>query len=62
MEFVSLIVNHIVKNGSPDKAILNDHPFNRDGNIVDIFQGKMEAAKDIVRQIDKLNSRIAISG
>lgn len=62
MEFLSLIVNHIVKNGYLDKTILNDHPFNKHGNIVDIFQGKMEAAKDIVRQIDKLNSRIAISG
>ncbi len=28
MDFVTLIVNHVVKNGLLDKKILNDHPFN----------------------------------
>lgn len=60
MEFVSLIVNHIVKNGFLDKTILNDHPFNKYGNIVALFQGNMDTAKDIVKQIDKLNNRITV--
>ncbi len=61
MEFVTLIVNHIVKNGTLDKKILNDHPFNKHGNIVNLFEGKMETANSIVKRIDQLNNRIAVN-
>ena len=61
MEFVTLIVNHIVENGGLDKSILNDHPFNKHGNIIELFQGKMEVVKDMVKQIEKLNNRTALS-
>ena len=61
MEFVSLIVEHIVKNGSLDKTILNDHPFSQHGNIVALFEGKMDSAKEIVQRIDELNQRVAVS-
>jgi type I restriction enzyme R subunit len=60
MEFVTLIVNHIVENGTLDKNILNDHPFNIHGSIVDLFEGKMEVAQKIVNCIDALNNRIVV--
>jgi type I restriction enzyme R subunit len=61
MEFVSLIVNHVVENGSLDKTILNDHPFNQHGSIVSLFEGKVEIAKSIVKRIDQLNNRVAVT-
>jgi len=61
MEFVTLIVNHVVENGLLDKAILNDHPFNKYGNIVFLFDGKVEVVKKIVSRIDRLNSRVAVT-
>ncbi|MDM8536937.1 DEAD/DEAH box helicase family protein [Desulfobacterales bacterium HSG17] len=60
MDFVTLIVNHIVENGTLDKSILNDHPFNKHGSLVNLFEGKMETVKSIVKRIDELNSRIAV--
>ena len=61
MEFVTLVVNHVVENGLLEKAILNDHPFNKHGNIVALFDEKIEIAKQLVSRIDELNSRIAVS-
>ena len=60
MEFVTLIVNHVIDNGSLDKNILNDHPFNKHGSITSLFAGKIDTVKEIVKRIDELNSRIAI--
>jgi type I restriction enzyme R subunit len=61
MEFVTLIVNHVVENGLLDKTILNDHPFNKYGNIVSLFDGKVEVVKKIVSRIDRLNSRVSVN-
>jgi type I restriction enzyme R subunit len=61
MEFVQLVVDHIVENGSLDKTILNDHPFNKHGSIVELFDGKLDVAKEIVKRIDMLNERVAVS-
>jgi type I restriction enzyme R subunit len=58
MEFVTLVVSHVVENGLLEKTILNDHPFNKHGNIVALFDGKIETAKQIVSRIDELNSRV----
>lgn len=60
MEFVNLIVNHVVDNGSLDKNILNDHPFNRHGSITSLFAGKIDTVKEIVKRIDKLNNRTEV--
>ena len=60
MEFVNLIVNHIVENGSLDKKILNDHPFNKYGSITNLFEGKIDTVKQIVKRIDELNNRIEV--
>jgi len=60
MEFVNLIVNHVVENGSLDKTILNDHPFNKYGSITKLFEGQIDTVKQIVKRIDELNDRIAI--
>ena len=60
LEFVDLIVNHIVKNGYIEKSILNDHPFNRHGNLIHLFDGKIQVAHEIVQRIDQLNRRVAV--
>ena len=60
MEFVKLVVNYIIKNGSLDKRVLNEHPFNKRGNVVNLFDGKLDVAKRIVGVIDKINSRLII--
>jgi len=51
MAFVSLIVDHVVENGMLDKTILNDHLFNKQGNIIKRFDGKLEAVEKIVNQM-----------
>ncbi len=60
MEFVTLIVNHIVENGALDKEILNDQPFSKFGSILNLFEGKMDVANIIVSRIDELNNRIEV--
>ena len=61
MEFVKLIVNYVIKNGSIEKRILNEHPFNKQGNIMQLFDGKLEVAKRIVSVVDQINDRLSIS-
>lgn len=58
MEFVNLIVDYIVKNGSIDKKILNDHPFNKYGSITVLFKDKTDVVRKIVKKIDEFNQRI----
>lgn len=60
LEFVQLVVNHIVANGFIDKSELNQHPFTRHGSIISLFDGKVEVAQKIVKLIDQLNNRVAI--
>jgi type I restriction enzyme R subunit len=60
MEFVNLIVNYIIKNGSLDKRVLNEHPFNKRGNVTNLFEDKIDIAKKIINAIDKLNSRLSV--
>ena len=60
MEFVKLVVNYIVKNGSFDKRVLNEHPFNKRGNVVNLFDGKLDIAKRIIGVIDKINGRLSV--
>ncbi|QTL97778.1 DUF4145 domain-containing protein [Iocasia frigidifontis] len=60
MEFVKLIINYIVKNGIMDKEILNEHPFNKFGNVVHLFEDKIATAKRIIKKIDELNARIDV--
>ncbi|WPD22772.1 MAG: DEAD/DEAH box helicase family protein [Candidatus Electrothrix scaldis] len=60
MEFVHLIVNHVVENGCLEKAILNDHPFNKHGMLIDLFAGKLDVVQKIVHRIDELNTRLEL--
>ena len=60
MEFVKLLVNYIIKNGSIDKRVLNEHPFNKCGNVMHLFDGKLDIAKRIIRTIDKINDRLCV--
>lgn len=60
MEFVKLVVNYIIKNGSLDKRVLNEHPFNKKGNVMNLFNGKLDIAKKIIGAIDLLNERLSV--
>ncbi len=60
INFVKLIVDHIIKNGSIDKKILNDYPFTQKGDIIHLFDGKIDVAKRIIGVIDKINARLVI--
>ena len=53
--FISLIKNHIMRNGVIDKRILNEQPFNNYGSIVDIFDGKLDIVQLIVCIINLIN-------
>lgn len=61
LEFVDLVVNHVIENGMLDKTALNDHPFSKYGNILSLFDGKVEVVKKIVGRIDQLNERIVVT-
>ena len=58
LDFVQLIVKHIVANGFIDKTALNEHPFNRYGNLIHLFDGKVNVAQKIVQRIDQFNARV----
>ena len=60
IEFVQMIVEHIVENGALDKNLLNDHPFNKHGSITQLFNNRVETVRAIVKRIDALNERIAV--
>jgi len=50
----------IIKNGSLDKRVLNEHPFNKKGNVMNQFIGKLDIAKRIIGAIDLLNERLNV--
>ncbi|MBF0260171.1 MAG: hypothetical protein HQK62_15315 [Desulfamplus sp.] len=60
MEFVHLIVKHVVDNGTLDKTIFNDHPFNKYGSVTHLFEGKISTVTEIVKRIDGLNNRLMV--
>lgn len=60
IDFVNNIVNYIVKNGSLEKEVLQEYPFNKEGGVISLFKDKMNVAKDIVSIIDKVNDRLMI--
>ena len=60
MEFVKLVVNYMIKNGSLDKRVINEHPFNKRGNVMHLFDGKLDVAKRIIGAIDQINGRLSV--
>lgn len=62
MEFVKLIINYVIANGIINKEVLNEQPFNKFGNVVELFENKIDVAKNIIQKIDDLNSRITDIG
>lgn len=60
IEFVKGIVDYIVKNGSIEKEVLQEYPFNKKGGVVNLFKDNMDIAKRIISIIDKVNGRLSI--
>ncbi|MGL1932210.1 MAG: DEAD/DEAH box helicase family protein [Desulfotalea sp.] len=62
MKFVTLVVNHVRENGLIDKKVLNDHPFNKHGSLIELFDGKIDVVKKIITEIDHRNEQIMAWG
>ena len=60
IDFVNGIVDYIVKNGSIEKTVLQEYPFNKNGGVVNLFKDRMDIAKDIVSTIDRVNDRLIV--
>lgn len=58
IDFVNNIVGYIVKNGSMEKQILAEYPFNKNGGVINLFKDKVDIAKDIISVIDRINERV----
>lgn len=61
MEFVNMVVDHVVSNGFLDKSSLNNDPFDRYGDLVTLFDGKIDRVKGIVNLIDKISGRFSVA-
>lgn len=61
INFVNNIVDYIVKNGSIEKEVLQEFPFNKKGGVIDLFDKRIDLAKDIISTIDKINNRLTIN-
>ena len=60
MEFVKLIVTYMINNGTIDKRVLNEQPFNRYGSVVQLFDKKINVVKSIIQRIDEINARLDV--
>lgn len=60
IDFVNNIVNYIVKNGSIEKQVLQEYPFNKNGGVINLFKDRIDVAKGIVSVIDKVNGRLSV--
>ncbi|MCK9218260.1 MAG: DEAD/DEAH box helicase, partial [Firmicutes bacterium] len=60
INFVNNIIDYIVKNGSIEKQILQEYPFNKDGGVIKLFDNNIDLAKDIISTIDKINNRLVV--
>ena len=52
------IVNYIVKNGSIEKQVLQEYPFNKNGGVINLFKNKVDVVKYILSTIDRMNNRL----
>ena len=59
MEFVNMIVKYVIQNGYIEKSVLNKQPFDKFGNIKNLFEEKIDVAKALIAEIDRLNERIS---
>ncbi len=48
MDFVKLVIDHVVSYGVIEPARLNDYPFTRNGNLREVFDGKIDIAKKLI--------------
>ena len=55
MDFVNLVIKHIIHNGLIEKTLLNDQPFNKYGSIVELFSDRIDIVKELISEIDKMN-------
>jgi len=60
INFVNNIIDYIVKNGSIEKEVLQEFPFNKKGGVIKLFDNNIELAKDIISTIDKINNRLVV--
>jgi type I restriction enzyme R subunit len=60
-EFVNMIVTYTIQNGLLPKEDLRNTPFDKFGSITDLFDDRMDTARELVGCIDKINTRIEVA-
>ncbi len=56
-----MIVSYIIQNGLLPKENLRNTPFDKIGSITDLFDDRMDIARELVGCIDKINTRINVA-
>ncbi len=54
-DFVKMIVDYVVSKGVLERRELNEYPFNKYGNIAELFDGKLDIAREIISVITKVS-------
>lgn len=54
-DFVKMIVDYVVSKGIIEREELNEYPFNKYGNLAQLFDGKIEIAKEIISVINRVS-------
>lgn len=60
INFVNNIIDYIVKNGSIEKEVLQEFPFNKNGGVLKLFDDKLDLAREIISIVDKINDRLIV--
>lgn len=58
INFVNNIIDYIVKNGSIEKEVLQEFPFNKKGGVIKLFDNNIDLARVIISIVDKINDRL----
>ena len=55
IQFVKLLVDYVIKNGTIDMQKLTEQPFNTVGQVYELFGNDIELFKEIREDIEKIN-------
>jgi type I restriction enzyme R subunit len=48
-----------VSHGLLETKLFNEYPFNKKGNVADLFGGKIDTVKSIISAVNNLNARVS---
>lgn len=56
IQFVKMLIEYVIKNGTVSIEILTEEPFSSLGSVSDVFEGNLGIFKEIREDIDQINS------